>query len=207
MIVIGWAEKLFKPVAGIIQWLDRLAQTHPEIIKFALAFAFAAATSLFALGAMRMFTAGVFYSIGGVLRFISILGKVPLIFFAIRLYTAIAASAVWGFFTSASAAVWSFMATNPVGWVLLGISAIVMFALAWKNNWLGIGTFMNKVVAGIARGFMWLWNQITAGVNWIASLPDKLYDIGRKMANSFSDGINSAAMSPYNAVKGIVQKS
>ena len=205
-IVVDWVKKLLSPLILIINYIDKLTKTHPEILKYAAAFTFVGTVALTAFGGLMMFASGIGWIAFGVLKTIVVLKSLGFVFFAIKYYSVIASTAVWSFFLTATKAVLVFMTTNPVGWVLLAISAIVMFALAWKNNWLGIGTFMNKVVGGIASAFVWLWNQIMIGVNWIISLPGKFYDAGKSLIISLWEGIKSVAMWPVKAIEKIVEK-
>ena len=205
--VFAWATKLLSPLMAIIKYINELTKTHPALLKYALAFAFIGSAAVAAVGGLLMLVSGIGWVAAGALKTIVLLKSTGFALFSLKYYSVIASGAVKGFFLTAARAVWTFMATNPVGWILLAISAIVMFALAWKNNWLGIGTFMNKAVRWVIGLFVKLWK-------WITSLPEKFYAAGKKMILGLWEGLKSAIMMPvelfkwlFKTIKGFIPSS
>ena len=180
-------------------------KNHPRFARFAAV--------MMSLSGIALAVGGAFLTVGGTFliafhsleKLFIVIEGIQFLFFSMKYYTVIGSTAIQLFFSAASKAVWAFMATNPVGWILLAISAIVMFALAWKNNWLGIGDFMNRVVANIALGFNWLKEKILLHIKWLITLPSKFYDAGKKIVMSLWNGIKSVASGPVKAIEGIIE--
>ncbi len=186
-------------------WAQKFITAHPGFVKLLMTISSLAGVALVAGGIILTFSGTFLIAFHSIDKLIIALKGLNFILFSIKYYTVIAGGAIKLLFATATKAVWAFMTTNPIGWVLLAISAIVMFALAWKNNWLGIGDFMNKLVAEIALRFLWLWNHIASFVKSIASLPGKFYDAGKNIVLSIWEGIKSVANWPVRKVKEIVQ--
>jgi len=199
-------KTLATPLIAIINFVDRLTKSHPGIVKFAIAFGLVASMLVAVSGAILMFVSGLGWIAAGIFKAVVILNHLKFAFFAIKYAAVIMGGSIVSAITKTSATIWTFMATNPVGWILLAISAIVLFAIAWKKNWYGIGDFMNKIIGGIVSGFTWLWNHIMAVVKFIVSLPGKFWEAGKNLVLYLWEGIKHYAMLPVNAVMDISKK-
>jgi len=107
--------------------------------------------------------------------------------------------------------------TTPIGWIILGVTALVAAGyLLWKN-W-------DKVSKALGSAWSWLkenWrkllqvflyiNPVIAPIMALRKLVQyvlgiDLFQAGKKLIESLWKGIQSVAMKPVEAVKGIVQK-
>lgn len=202
--VMAPAIKKVADFAGFLaESFRRMNERYPVFSKFIGAF--------LGLGAViATIVTPIIFFIGSISLFggltLGLLSKIPFAFFAVKYAAVLMGNSIVAAVAKASAAIWTFMATNPIGWILLAISAIVLFAIAWKKNWYGIGDFMNKVISGIVSGFTWLWNQIMAVVKFIISLPSKFWEAGKNLVLSLWEGIKHYAMLPVQAVIDIAKK-
>jgi hypothetical protein len=207
--VIDWAGVLVKPVIAIVLWIDKLTKTHPNLVKYGLAFAFVGSMALVALGGFLVAFAGIAWSVAGTLRFLSML---RFALFAVHYYAVLGIPSITAFgkalviaFGAATRAALMFLVTNPVGWIILAVAAIAGIAYLVIRNWGVLGPFFSKIVSHIAGAFVWLWNQLLTGVNWVVSLPAKLFEAGKRMVLSIWEGIKSVAMWPVNALRNIFE--
>jgi TP901 family phage tail tape measure protein len=118
--------------------------------------------------------------------------------------------------------------TTPVGWVILGITALVVAGYLIWRNWGKISkalvSIWNWVKGALSSVWGWIKNSwekvvnvflyispITAPIMALEKLVKfvfgiNLFNAGKKIIESLWKGIQSLANKPYEAVKGIVQK-
>ena len=113
------------------------------------------------------------------------------------------------------------MALGPVGWVILGVTAVIVGAVwAWKNNFLGFRDLINKVVNWVIGAWNWLkqnWQKVVTGIlvalgplGWAILATIKLIRENWGAISTWLiqtwDGIKTAAEIVGNAIKGIWDK-
>lgn len=109
------------------------------------------------------------------------------------------------------------MLTNPIGWILLGITALVAAGYLLYRNW-------DKVSKALSSAWNWLrenWKKLLQVFMWVnpITMPIMalnklvkyvfgidLFSAGKKIIETLWKGIQSVAMKPVEAVKNIVQK-
>ncbi len=107
--------------------------------------------------------------------------------------------------------------TTPVGWFLLGMTAIIGVGYLLYKNW-------DRIVKWLSSALNWLkenWkklahtilfmNPFTAVIITINNFVRKvfginLFEAGKKIITTFTEGIKSVASKPVEAMKSIVQK-
>jgi hypothetical protein len=77
------------------------------------------------------------------------------------------------------------IALGPVGWLIMGIIALVALVwAAWKNNWGHIREYTHTVVE-------WIKQKFSEMVDWFKSLPEKMANIGHSIVEGIWNGIKS----------------
>ncbi|WP_028844732.1 phage tail tape measure protein [Thermodesulfovibrio thiophilus] len=109
------------------------------------------------------------------------------------------------------------MFTTPVGWVIMGIIALVAAGYLLWRNWdkvskalVSAWNWLKENWGKILGLFLWI-NPITAPIKALNELYRKitgmsLFDAGRKLIETLLKGILSVAAKPVEAVKAIAQK-
>lgn len=124
---------------------------------------------------------------------------------------------------------------NPITWIILGIVALIAALVLLWQNWDTVTAFLqnvwNAACAKISAGIDWLKQGFqsfvaffqsigtaigqgvetvksffTDIVGWIQEKIAWFGEAGKRLVNTFVDGIKSVAMAPINAVKGIFDK-
>jgi hypothetical protein len=135
----------------------------------------------------------------GVLGAIKVLGK-----FGVKILEVGAKMAIWAVQIAAD---W-LIAMGPVGWIILGVTAIIAAAvIAWKTNFLGFRDGLKAVWNAIKSGAVTAWNAIVSAVKkaigWFKSLPGEMLSIGKNIIDGIGNGIKNAAGGLLNTVKSI----
>lgn len=72
---------------------------------------------------------------------------------------------------------------GPVGWIIIGIIAVVaLLAVAWKRNW---GHIQDHTKAAVK----WIRDHFNSMIDWFKGLPDKMPQIGKDIVNGLLNGI------------------
>jgi TP901 family phage tail tape measure protein len=107
--------------------------------------------------------------------------------------------------------------TTPIGWVILGITALVAAGYFLYRNWDKVvkalssaWNFLRTNWQKVLNVFLWI-NPITAPIMALQKLVKQvfgidLFDAGKKIIESLWNGIKSVAMKPVEAVKEVAQK-
>jgi TP901 family phage tail tape measure protein len=103
------------------------------------------------------------------------------------------------------AAAW-LIALGPVGWIILGVSAIIAGAiLAWKTNFLGFRDKMTAVWDFIRTHATQAWEGMKktaqAVWDWLKGLPGQALEWGRNLISSFARGIKEKVEAIPEALK------
>jgi hypothetical protein len=218
-LVLDWAGKLLKPVIAIILWIDKLAQKHPDLMKYVIAFSFMATGAIIALGAIHMLTAGliwclvpllklrVFFAAGGAfdtIRIVMMYAGDSMKIFGGAVVTVIRAIGAAGLS----------LLTNPI---FLAIAAIAVGAYLIIRYWepikgffAGIGQWIAKHIKVIVNVLLYLLGPIgwviMAFRNWNTIGPIVM-GVVNKVIGWFGAMINWIAALPgrmWNAGRNIV---
>jgi len=124
---------------------------------------------------------------------------------------------------------------NPITWIIIGIVALVAAIILLWQNWDSVTAWLRSAwdacVGAVTAGIQWLQNGfqaflgffsgigegIRAGldnvrqffqgiIDWIGEKIAWFGEAGKRLINTFVDGIKSVAMAPINAVKNIFGK-
>jgi len=190
----------------LVQSFRGVAEAHPTLVKLAVGFTAIAAAVLIPVGSLLIFT-------GGLIAAASYLPGIALIGTA---FAAIAAP-IW----AATAAVVTFLATNPIGWAILAGAAAVAIYQHWDSIKAYFGTFAADIWkhstwaqaawAAVKPFFVAFWNDpkrafsdfLSWLTDWASKLPSLLYDAGAGLVKGLADGIMSGAHLAVEAVKNI----
>lgn len=100
---------------------------------------------------------------------------------------------------------------GPVGWMILGVTALITAAIAaWKTNFLGFRNTLTAVWQSIRARASSAWEGIktaaASAMEWLSSLPGKALQWGRNLISSFAEGIKQRIGAVTEALKGAAQK-
>jgi hypothetical protein len=143
------AEEIGKSLQPTVEKLAKTIRDMAISMQQNPMFADIAATVLLVAAALTGFNAIVGYAAGTVLKFISILVKLLIIFKTLGI----------------------FLFTNPIGWVILGITAaIIGLSLAFRNNFWGITDIVKNAFDYLYTQFKWFKTI----VDWVRGIWETL---------------------------------
>ena len=143
------AEEIGKSLQPTVEKLAKTIRDMAITMQQNPMFADIAATVLLVAAALTGFNAIVGYAAGTVLKFISILVKLLIIFKTLGI----------------------FLFTNPIGWVILGITAaIIGLSLAFRNNFWGITDIVKNAFDYLYTQFKWFKTI----VDWVKGIWETL---------------------------------
>lgn len=95
---------------------------------------------------------------------------------------------------AARMAVMWLISMGPIGWIIMGVIAIVaLLVVAWKKNWGNIQGITQTVVA-------WIVTHFNSMVDWLKELPNKALQAGK----DFMAGLKNGIMNGIESVKNVM---
>lgn len=172
--IIGpFADSLTKALMRV----QELSKSHPTVVKLGLAFLALGTATLVPLGAMLFLTG----------QLVIMLAYGPAALVSLRLlaggFIGFAAGAL-----RAAAASAVFLATNPVGWVILAAAALAAGTYAYIK-------YYDEIVHASVRAQNWLVNHVSM---W--------YDAGVAMIKALGRGIADGVLWPVHAAEDVAEK-
>lgn len=119
---------------------------------------------------------------------------------AAAIWTGIKTGATW----AATKAQWALNAAfiaSPIGWVVLGIGALIAIGVVLYKNWDKISAWWSKVWTGIKESVSNAWQGIK---DWFANL--SLFESGKAIFQTLIDGLKSMGGALIDAVTGAFGK-
>jgi TP901 family phage tail tape measure protein len=219
------AAPLLKGLANLFNIIaDKIgdfAEKHKTLTKIFSIGAVVIGGSLMAFGALGIALSVIMRMAGGAIGGIS--GFIKVVKFAIPIVGTMAKTLILATKSFAISAISAIRAvsvalfTTPIGWIILGITALVAAGYLLWRNW-------DKVSKALGSAWNWLkenWKKVlqvflyisplTAPIMAIRKLVQYIFGIdlfqaGKKIIESLWKGIQSVAMKPVEAVKSVVQK-
>ncbi|WP_207543908.1 phage tail tape measure protein, partial [Desulfofundulus thermosubterraneus] len=113
-------------------------------------------------------------------------------------------------FAGRVAAAW-LIALGPIGWIILGVSAVIAGAVAaWKANFLGFRDKMTEVWNWVKTHSVEAWENLKKSAEevwtWLKGLPGEALEWGRNLISSFAKGIEEKVEAIPEALKGAAAK-
>jgi phage-related protein len=100
------------------------------------------------------------------------------------------------------------MAANPIGLVIVGITALISVVVLLIKNWENIKTAIVKVgdaVVGAVKSMVdWIKNAFQSVINWIGGLVSGVINIGKNIVEGIWNGISGAYQGIKDKISGWV---
>lgn len=192
-VQISVGNALIPAIRTLAEWLTKLLNWFnglPESVKSGIAIFLALSTVLLVVGG------GLLLFIGFIPNIIAGFKALTTVFGALRIaITAVGKSFIW-------------LLTNPIGWIILGIAALIAIIVLIVKHWDTVKEWTIKVWDTIVNylGIAWDWikDKFNAFLTWISELWNTVWTAIKDFATTVWEGIKNVFITVWNAIWNVI---
>ena len=169
-------------LTNLIGWFNSL----PDGVKSAIAIFLALSAVLLVVG-------------GGILLFI---GFIPNIIAGFKALSTVFGALRLGIMAVGKSFIW--LLTNPIGWIILGIAALIAAIVLIVKNWDTVKEWTIKIwdaiVGFLGAAWDWIKDMFSSFLSWISDLWSSVWNTIKEVGTAIWEGIKNVFFTVWNAI-------